>query len=101
MIQPKHNTPLGEQSIYYETAPGLLSWASIAGKKEGEGPLGRYFDEVIDDATFGQDTWEEGESEFMAQACKIALQKANLSPSDIRYVFAVFCFVLPIPICPL
>ena len=87
MIQPKHTTPLGLQSIYYQNAPGLLSWASIAGKKEGEGPLGSYFDQVIDDATFGQETWEEGESEFMAEACKLALKKANRKPSDMRYLF--------------
>lgn len=80
MNQKKENGPLGKQSIYFHDAPHLLSWASIAGKKEGEGPLGEYFDQVIEDAAFGQDTWEEGESEFMKQACELALKKANYMP---------------------
>lgn len=87
MVTKLKTGPLGKQSIYYAKAPGLLSWASIAGKKEGEGPLGTYFDEVIDDASFGQDTWEEGESKFMEHACKLALKKAGLAPSDIRYLY--------------
>ncbi len=87
MNQKKENGPLGKQSIYFHDAPHLLSWASIAGKKEGEGPLGEYFDQVIEDAAFGQDTWEEGESEFMKQACELALKKANYMPEEIRYLF--------------
>ena len=87
MVSKKENGPLGKQSIYYAKAPGLVSWASIAGKKEGEGPLGGYFDQVIEDAAFGQDTWEEGESEFMEQACVTALKKANLQPTDMRYLY--------------
>lgn len=87
MVNKKENGPLGKQSIYYANAPGLVSWASIAGKKEGEGPLGGYFDQVVEDAAFGQDTWEEGESEFMEQACKTALKKANLQPKDMRYLY--------------
>ncbi len=87
MVSKLKTGPLGLQSIYFKDAPGLLSWASIAGKKEGEGPLGSYFDEIIDDAAFGQDTWEEGESEFMEAACKLALKKAGLTAKDIRYLY--------------
>ena len=35
---------LGKQSISFETPPCILSYSSIVGKKEGEGPLGKYFD---------------------------------------------------------
>lgn len=88
MVTKKETGPLGKQSIYFaKNPPGLLSWGSIAGKKEGEGPLGSYFDEIIEDAAFGQDTWEEGESMFMKAACEKAIQKGNLSYSDIRYLY--------------
>ena len=30
----------GMQSLKFENAPYLKGWASVAGKKEGEGPLG-------------------------------------------------------------
>ena len=31
----------GMQSLKFENAPYLKGWASVAGKKEGEGPLGK------------------------------------------------------------
>ena len=34
--------------------PVILSEASVAGRKEGEGPLGGRFDEVEQDAYFGE-----------------------------------------------
>jgi stage V sporulation protein AD len=33
----------GKQSLSFETPPRILSYSSIVGKKEGEGPLGKYF----------------------------------------------------------
>lgn len=87
MIEKKKNSSLGSQSIYFAKPAYIESWASIAGKKEGDGPLGQLFDEIIDDAAFGEDTWEEGESKFMKNACMLALKKAKLSAKDIRYLF--------------
>ena len=37
---------LGEATISLDNAPGVLASASCAGKKEGEGPLARYFDYI-------------------------------------------------------
>ena len=34
----------GIQSLKFENAPYLKGWASVAGKKEGEGPLGNLID---------------------------------------------------------
>ena len=36
----------GKQSIQFARAPHILSGASMVGKKEGEGPLGAYFDKI-------------------------------------------------------
>ena len=44
----------GKQSIQFEKAPHIISGASIVGKKEGEGPLGHYFDKIgEEDGLFG------------------------------------------------
>lgn len=71
-----------------ENPPTIRSFASTTGKKEGDGPLGKYFDEVSEDAYFGQKTWEQGESELLKRTVLRAISKAGLVPDDIDYMFA-------------
>lgn len=78
----------GMQSIELDRAVYITSSASVAGKKEGEGPLGERFDEVCPDPMFGQTSWELAESTMQEKAARLALDKAGLSPSRIRYIFA-------------
>lgn len=79
---------IGKQSIEFTNPPGILSAASVVGKKEGEGPLRDYFDVIYEDPTLGKDSWEEGESELVHQACLKAIEKSGLKKEEIRYVFA-------------
>ncbi len=58
----------------------------MAGKKEGEGPLGDMFDQVHEDYMVGKETWEEAESELMKLAAQKVIEKAGLKNSDIRYL---------------
>ena len=78
---------VGKQSIQFEQAPYVLGSASIVGKKEGEGPLGKLFDVVGEDDKFGEDTWEEAESTLQKEAVMLAMGKAGLQKEDIRYIF--------------
>ena len=78
---------VGKQSIQFEQAPYVLGSASIVGKKEGEGPLGKLFDMVGEDDKFGEDTWEEAESTLQKEAVMLAMGKAGLKKEDIRYIF--------------
>ena len=52
----------GTASLIFETPVYIESTASVAGKKEGEGPLGAFIDRIFSDPMFGQDTWEAAES---------------------------------------
>lgn len=79
---------VGKQSLSFEKPVYIMSAASIVGPKEGEGPLKDTFDVVVEDATFGKESWEEGESELMKQASLLALRKAKIKTEDVRYVFA-------------
>lgn len=79
---------LGKQSLSFENPPHIVSYASIVGQKESEGPLGSYFDAVCEDPTVGAKNWEEAESALQKQAAKMALSKALLTPEDIRYLFS-------------
>lgn len=78
----------GKQSITFKQPPYIVNYASIVGQKEGEGPLGKYFDVIENDPMVGKDNWEEAESELQKRAAMTALQKAGLKPEDIRYLFS-------------
>ena len=77
----------GLQSIAFEEAPFLINSASVAGRKEGEGPLGKMFDVVEKEDLFGENTWEAAESTMQKEACLLALGKEHLQPEDVRYLF--------------
>ena len=74
--------------INLENKPAVVSYGTIVGKKESEGPLGTEFDETNDDSLFGQDTFEKAESHLQKRAVEIALSKANMKNGDIDIVFA-------------
>ncbi|MCI8889261.1 MAG: stage V sporulation protein AD [Hungatella sp.] len=78
----------GKSSIEFENPPIVASYASVAGKKEGEGPLGRLIDVVEQDEMFGTETWEQAESAMQKQAADLALEKGGIRRQEIRYLFA-------------
>ena len=71
-----------------ENSPKIESFASVVGGKEGKGPLGKYFDKIVEDSHFGKDTWEKAESHFQLEAVCTAINKANLVKEDIDAVFS-------------
>lgn len=77
----------GVQSIEFAESPYLISSASVVGKKEGAGPLGKMFDLVGEDDLFGADTWEEAESTMQKEACLLTMGKAHVSQNQVRYLF--------------
>lgn len=79
---------LGKQSIQFEKKPYLLNSASIVGSKEAEGPMGKLFDKVGYDDSFGAQNWEEAESRLQKEALEIALSKAGLTRQDVQMVLA-------------
>lgn len=80
------NKIMGKQSIQFSNPPIILAGASVVGKKEGEGPLASFFDQVEEDPMFGGQSWEDAESRLMRRAADLVLQKANLKQEDIRYL---------------
>jgi stage V sporulation protein AD len=82
----KQSKMVGKQSVLFNNPPYIIAASSIAGKKEGEGPLGTLFDVIQEDPMFGKNSWEEAESELMKQAAGKVLQKTGLKSTDIRYL---------------
>ena len=78
----------GRQSFVLDEPPVITAWASIAGKKEVEGPLSHTFDIKCRDTYFGQSTWEQAEKHMQQLILKKLISKAGLSASDIGLVFS-------------
>lgn len=78
----------GSASLRLEKGPLIVSMASVAGQKEGQGPLGTQFDRIEEDPMLGKKNWEEAESAMQKQTAQLALEKGNLKKQDIRYLFA-------------
>ena len=77
----------GNRSLAFADPVHIISSASIVGPKEGEGPLGEFFDLISQDAGFGEENWEKAESTLQKEALSVAAGKAKLSPWQIRYLF--------------
>ncbi|MGL5380849.1 stage V sporulation protein AD [Clostridium sp.] len=79
---------IGKHTVKLNNPPKIISTYSIVGPKEGEGPLKDYFDEILTDDTFGEDSFEKAESEMMHTAIRGAITGAKLKEEDIDYLFA-------------
>jgi len=80
------NKMLGKQSILFTNPPIIIAGSSVAGKKEGEGPLGSFFDQIEQDPMFGGTSWEDAESRMIKRAAELVIDKAGLKKEDIRYM---------------
>lgn len=78
----------GQRTLILDNPPTVTAFAAVGSKKEGEGPLGKYFDYLDTDGTFGEKSWEKAESSMQKKAVEKALNKCSLSPSQIDFVFA-------------
>lgn len=81
------STHAGRQSFLFSEPPVILSYASVAGKKEAEGPLSEFFDLTSRDTRFGEKSWEKAETKMQKTVLELALQKSGLKPEDLDGAF--------------
>lgn len=79
---------IGKRTIGLNTKPIIISYGSVVGKKEHEGPLSKEFDCFSEDSLFGEESFEKAESKFQKTAVEIALKKENLKPKEIDMILA-------------
>ncbi len=82
------NWKRGRQSFQLPAMPVITAWASVAGKKESEGPLAKTFDVASQDTYFGQKTWEQAEKQMQKLALETLLNKAGLQRNQIGMAFS-------------
>lgn len=78
----------GRQTVGFQGDVRICAYASVAGQKEKEGPLGECFDIVMPDAEWNEETWEKTESKMQKEVLKAALRKAELKSEDLHYILA-------------
>ena len=74
---------LGKRTLIFPSAPHIISSASIVSAMEGQGPLGKQFDLVLEDDTWGEDSFERAECRMFETAVRMAIEKIGLRPDDI------------------
>ena len=79
---------IGNQTIKLGLPPSIIANYSIVGPKEGEGPLKQYFDQILEDDLWGQDSWEKAESKIQESAIRSVIDNAGLSVQDIDYLIS-------------
>ena len=78
----------GRQSFTLPHMPVITAWASVAGKKESEGPLAHCFDVTSKDTHFGQKTWEQAEKQLQKITLDTLLKKTGLARQELGMVFS-------------
>ena len=74
------------RTCLFDEPPVIVGSAGVAGKKEGEGPLGADFDAVYNDTTMGEDSYELAESALLKDAIVRAMYSANVSAGQIDFL---------------
>ena len=82
------NKRCGGQTVCLQEQVRICAYASVAGQKEKDGPLGDCFDIVMPDAEWNEETWEKTESKMQKEVLKAALRKADLKPENLHYILA-------------
>ncbi len=67
---------IGNQTLKLLNPPTIMSKYTIVGPKEGQGPLKDYFDLILEDDLWGQESWEKAESKIQEEAIRSAIDKA-------------------------
>ncbi|QXM06308.1 stage V sporulation protein AD [Crassaminicella indica] len=79
---------IGKQTVKFQKPPVIIATGTTVGPKEGEGPLRDYFDTVLSDDLYGENSWELAESKMLRESVKIAIHKADKNITDMDYMFS-------------
>ena len=79
---------MGSQTVRLDSTPCVIGAACVAGRKEGEGPLGPRCDFIYEDTSMGGGSWEKAESLMQKDALQRAVNKAGVNVNEIDFVFA-------------
>ena len=82
------NKRIGSQTVKLQTPPSIIATSTTVGPKEGKGPLREYFDVVLQDELWGENTWEKAESKILRETIRRVIEKGNKREEDVHYIIA-------------
>lgn len=78
----------GSQTVVFQNPPVILAGFSVAGPKEGQGPLAKDFNLILQDDYDGEKSWEKAECKMLEAAVRGACNQARIEPEDVDYLLA-------------
>ena len=82
------NRKIGAHSFSFGSPPVIRAWASVAGKRESEGPLAREFDRICRNGYWGEASWELAERKMQTTALDTLCKKASIRHDEIQLVYS-------------
>ena len=79
---------MGKQTIEFKNKPVIIGSYSIVGPKEGKGNFGPYFNYVLKDDSFGEESYEKAEKKMLESAIVGAIEDAKIKPSDVGIILS-------------
>ena len=76
------------QTVKFQHKPRIVGSYSIVGPKEGKGNFASYFDYVMKDDSFGENSYEKAEKKMFEHAIVGAIENAHLQPDDVNLLLA-------------
>ena len=74
---------VGKSTFEFEKNIFVKGSFSLVGKKESEGPFGKYFSEIVEDDTLGMNTFEKAERAMHSLAIKKIMKQEGLNENDV------------------
>lgn len=76
------------QTIVFKNKPVIIGSYSIVGPKEGKGNFGPYFNYVMKDDRFGENSYEKAEKKMLESAIVGAIEDAKIKPKDVQLLLS-------------
>lgn len=80
------NKRLGSQTLLYGEPVYVAAGSSIVSPREAEGPYSSYFDEIIPDALWDEESFEKAEQKMFESAVKRVIASAGLNKDDVDFM---------------
>ena len=79
---------IGKRTVHLPNRPGIVSWASVAGQKEKDGPYGHLFDVILKDELAGEQSFEAAERSMLETAVRHCASQTGGSLGRVQMLLA-------------
>ncbi len=77
-----------KRTIYFKNHPKIIATSTVAGPKESNGSINKYFEVKLNDDMFGEDTFEKAETKMLYTVIKNSIKNAKYDEDNIDCIIA-------------